>query len=42
MVMDRTVLGPPDRLLFDKILASGRFEVVYDRDDMVVARRVRR
>ncbi|HZP28957.1 MAG TPA: DUF2079 domain-containing protein, partial [Acidimicrobiia bacterium] len=41
IVMDRTVLGPADLALFDHILASHRFRVVFDRDDMVVARRVR-
>ena len=41
IVMDRTVLGPADRALFEQILGTGRFRVVYDRDDMVVAKRVR-
>ena len=41
IVMDRTVLGPADLALFDHILGAGRFRVVYDRDDMVVAKRVR-
>jgi hypothetical protein len=42
LVVDRAVLGPPDRALLDQILASGKFRVVYDRDDYVVARRIRR
>jgi hypothetical protein len=42
LVVDRAVLGPPDRALLDQILASGQFRVVYDRDDYVVARRIKR
>jgi hypothetical protein len=40
IVMDVTVLGAPDRLLFEHILRSRQFKVVYDREGMVVARRV--
>jgi uncharacterized membrane protein len=42
IVMDRTVLGEPDRVLFEQILKSGKFRVVYDNAGMVVARRVHR
>ena len=42
IVMDRTVLGEPDLVLFERILSSGKFRVVYDKAGMVVARRVHR
>ncbi len=42
LVVDRLVLGAADRALLDRILTQGRFEVVADADDYVLARRVRR
>jgi uncharacterized membrane protein len=40
IVIDREILGPEQRLLA-RILDSGNFKVVLDRDDLIVARRVR-
>jgi uncharacterized membrane protein len=42
IVVDQTVLGPPDRVLLHRVLAQGPFRVVLRRDGMLVARRVRR
>ena len=39
IVIDRQILGSEQQLL-DRILASGNFRVVLDRDDLIVARRV--
>jgi uncharacterized membrane protein len=41
LVVDRAVMGPDDIALLDHILATGQFRVVFDRDDWVVAQRVR-
>jgi uncharacterized membrane protein len=40
IVVDRQVVGR-DQELLDRILANGNFKVVLDRDDLIVARRVR-
>ena len=40
IVIDRQTLGS-DQPLLDRILAKGHFKVVLDRDDLIVARRVR-
>jgi hypothetical protein len=39
LVIDRTVLGLPEAELLDRILGRGDFRVVYERDDVLVARR---
>jgi uncharacterized membrane protein len=39
LVIDRTVLGPPDAALLRDILESGEFRIVFARDDLLVARR---
>jgi hypothetical protein len=42
IVVDQTVLGPPDRVLLHRVLTQGPYRVVLRRDGMLVARRVRR
>ena len=39
LVIDRTVLGPPDLALLTEILEGGDFRIVFDRDDLLVAHR---
>jgi uncharacterized membrane protein len=41
LVLDRAVFGPDDHRLLEQILSSGNFKVVLDRDELLVARRVR-
>jgi hypothetical protein len=41
LVIDRRTLGKDAKQLFTRLVAQGRFRVVFDRDDYVVARRVR-
>jgi uncharacterized membrane protein len=41
IVADRNVFDGPTDVLFDDLVDRGTFEVVFDRDDYVVARRVR-
>jgi len=41
LLVDRRVLGPFDLALLDRILARGRFQIVSDANDYVLARRVR-
>jgi len=40
-VIDRMALGIQDRLVLNRILASDRWRVVRDVDDVIVARRRR-
>lgn len=40
LVLDRRVLSPDDVALLDSILASKKFRIVFERDDLLVARRV--
>jgi uncharacterized membrane protein len=40
LVLDRAVLDVNTKALFDHLVTSGKFRVVYDMDDWVVARRV--
>jgi len=42
LFLDRQTLGPDERALLDALIHDGRFRIVSDRDDFVVARRVRR
>jgi len=39
LVIDRTVLGPPDAVLLDQILERGDFKIVFERDEILVAHR---
>ncbi len=41
IAVDRQAVGLEDRALLDSILANGNFEVVFNRDDVLVAHRVR-
>ena len=40
LILDRTLLNPEDKAMLEELL-DGQFELRYDRDDMVVAERVR-
>ena len=39
LVIDQTVLGPPDVVLLSEILRGDDFRIVFERDDLLVARR---
>jgi uncharacterized membrane protein len=41
VVLDRATLDADSLALFDRLVATGRFETVFDRDGFVVSRRVR-
>ncbi len=41
IAVDRQAMGIEDKALLDSILANGNFEVVFRRDDVIVAHRVR-
>ena len=41
LVVDRVALGDEDRMLLDRILASGSWDVVRDVDGVVLAKRIR-
>jgi uncharacterized membrane protein len=40
LVIDRQILGPTDRELLDRLLTGGEFQPLFDREDVVVARRL--
>ena len=43
LVIDRTVVtAPADIALLQSILDNGNFRIVFDRDELLVARRIRR
>lgn len=39
LVVDRQLLGEEDKAVFENALASGQFQILFNRDDIVVARR---
>ena len=41
LVIDRQLVGGNEQLVTDRVLGSGDFQIVYDMDDIFVARRIR-